>query len=276
MPSSGIRIWKGGWLFLSFLGWLKNKKDKERNNERMQRSLALLLLLVSLVGALVGEDAGFVLGPGLLLDEETMDQAGEDQQDAEEMIDNLLQQTTEAFNALFKDFPFDQVLQGAAVALEVEEPTEYYFVPRTDIYETETELRFEVELPTLDEKDLSVTVDNNVLIIQGVCDPLQRQQDAVEMDMPAPVVEHTLSQQEAKQPAPAPGRPLALPQMPGDRFFIVNKKKRSMDEEEENDGMDKMEGCKKEYIRIERPHGKFLRQFLLPAESLGETVWWSL
>ena len=39
--------------------------------------------------------------------------------------------------------------------------------PRIDISETDTELRIEVELPGIDEKDVCLTLTDNVLMIRG-------------------------------------------------------------------------------------------------------------
>ena len=41
------------------------------------------------------------------------------------------------------------------------------FAPRMDVYETETEYRVDAELPGLEDKDISVTLENGVLAIAG-------------------------------------------------------------------------------------------------------------
>lgn len=41
------------------------------------------------------------------------------------------------------------------------------FAPRLDVYETEKEFNVEVELPGMDEKDIDISVRNNVLTISG-------------------------------------------------------------------------------------------------------------
>ncbi|NNE24318.1 MAG: Hsp20/alpha crystallin family protein, partial [Rhizobiales bacterium] len=39
--------------------------------------------------------------------------------------------------------------------------------PRVDVFENDTEYRFEIELPGLDEQDIKMFVGNNVLTIKG-------------------------------------------------------------------------------------------------------------
>ena len=48
-------------------------------------------------------------------------------------------------------------------------PTRYY-VPPTDIYETADALTLVMEMPAVDKKDLTVTLENNVLRVEGRID----------------------------------------------------------------------------------------------------------
>jgi len=41
------------------------------------------------------------------------------------------------------------------------------FAPSIDVYETEKEIKVDVELPGMDEKDIDITLGNNVLTISG-------------------------------------------------------------------------------------------------------------
>jgi len=41
------------------------------------------------------------------------------------------------------------------------------FVPSIDVYETEKEIKVDVDLPGMDEKDIDITLANNVLTING-------------------------------------------------------------------------------------------------------------
>jgi HSP20 family molecular chaperone IbpA len=45
-----------------------------------------------------------------------------------------------------------------------------YYIPTTDIYETETALTVVMELPGVDKKDLDVAVENDVLRVEGRID----------------------------------------------------------------------------------------------------------
>ena len=44
------------------------------------------------------------------------------------------------------------------------------FVPRADIYETEDEIVVVADMPGVDEKSVDITLENNVLTINGVVD----------------------------------------------------------------------------------------------------------
>ena len=50
---------------------------------------------------------------------------------------------------------------------EARQPPESYFLPATDIYETPQELALVVDLPAVKPEGLSVTVEDNVLVIRG-------------------------------------------------------------------------------------------------------------
>jgi HSP20 family protein len=50
---------------------------------------------------------------------------------------------------------------------DTRQPPESYFVPATDIYETGEELVLVVDLPAVKPEGLSVTVEDNVLVIRG-------------------------------------------------------------------------------------------------------------
>ena len=45
-----------------------------------------------------------------------------------------------------------------------------YYVPYTDIYETNEELTLVIEMPGVEKKDLGVTLENDVLRVQGQID----------------------------------------------------------------------------------------------------------
>src|SRR4030095_2825368 len=45
-----------------------------------------------------------------------------------------------------------------------------YFVPNTDIYETEQALTLVMEMPGVEKKDITVTLENDVLRIEGRID----------------------------------------------------------------------------------------------------------
>ncbi len=47
------------------------------------------------------------------------------------------------------------------------QPPESYFVPATDVYETDEELTLLVEMPGVAPDGLDVTVEDNVLVIRG-------------------------------------------------------------------------------------------------------------
>jgi len=53
--------------------------------------------------------------------------------------------------------------------------SEHECFPRIDLYETENHLVFEIELPGIDLKDVSVQVVEQVLIVEGKYSPAQRQ-----------------------------------------------------------------------------------------------------
>lgn len=47
------------------------------------------------------------------------------------------------------------------------------FVPRADIYETDNEIVIVADMPGVDDKSLDITVENNVLTINGYVEPMR-------------------------------------------------------------------------------------------------------
>jgi len=61
---------------------------------------------------------------------------------------------------------FDEFLGGFGVA-PVQEGASADFTPRVNVSETDKEVRVEAELPGLDEKDITVELDEDALVLRG-------------------------------------------------------------------------------------------------------------
>lgn len=100
----------------------KRQTDKERMIKHLVVFVGLVVFLLSiLVRAQEGAEPAFLLSP-MLESEEALKEAAEQQQQeeaAEQMINSLLEQTNAAFDALFKDFPFDQVIDESVAPQQV-------------------------------------------------------------------------------------------------------------------------------------------------------------
>ena len=71
---------------------------------------------------------------------------------------------------LFDDIDrlFDDVFTGfGVVPLRGQAPTVAAFSPRVNISENEKEIKVSAEIPGVDEKDIKVSLDENVLTIEG-------------------------------------------------------------------------------------------------------------
>jgi HSP20 family protein len=82
-------------------------------------------------------------------------------------FDTSFQSLQQTMNDLFQDFakgfdvlPFEGGPASAA-------PTRNAFIPRLDMHETEKELRIDIELPGMKEKDFDIQLDDNTLYIKG-------------------------------------------------------------------------------------------------------------
>ena len=67
-------------------------------------------------------------------------------------IDNL-------FNSLLEDFFYPSLAGNSQ--------QDNFLSPRMDISETESEYKIEVELPSINQQDIEVKIDNNILTVKG-------------------------------------------------------------------------------------------------------------
>jgi HSP20 family protein len=77
------------------------------------------------------------------------------------------------------DRVFDQLWNGAGLAARSAAAASY--APRVDFTETDTEMRVAAELPGLEEKDIHVSLEDDVLTIRGERSAEVKSEDAKEL-----------------------------------------------------------------------------------------------
>lgn len=75
-------------------------------------------------------------------------------------FDKLQKQMNELFDGFFDDFGKHSLIKG-------KNGREFMFSPHFDVAETENSIEVSAELAGMDEKDINVSLDNNVLTIKG-------------------------------------------------------------------------------------------------------------
>lgn len=77
--------------------------------------------------------------------------------------------TTETKDMQIQEFEKQEIVEESAERTR----TGKAFVPRVDIYETDDELVAVVDMPGVDENSVDITLEKNVLTINGFVEPLE-------------------------------------------------------------------------------------------------------
>lgn len=84
---------------------------------------------------------------------------GKQKESSEYPMMRLHEEVDRIFENFFKEFPSTTTGFGKDLRSE--------FVPRVNVIEKEKEIRVEIELPGMEEKDLELSIDNGFLVISG-------------------------------------------------------------------------------------------------------------